>query len=103
MHVLDSLRWFEGKTQRRSIGISVIEGNWARFPDLQGTWTAVLANQAVYLLSESGQDDAWHERANLQRIMRLLCRPEVQLSDDQRDSLMDAIDRAQPEGSTRNL
>jgi hypothetical protein len=91
VHVLDSLRWFEGKTQKRSIGIGVVEGNWLRFPDLQGTWTAILTNQAVYLLSESDQKDASHERANLHRIMRLLCKPGVQFSEDQRDSLIEAL------------
>jgi hypothetical protein len=90
-HVLDSLHWFEGKTQPRSIGIGVVEGNWPRFPELQGTWTAILTNQAVYLLSVSGQKDASHERANLHRIMRLLCKPEVQFSEDQRDSLIEAL------------
>ena len=90
-HVLDSLRWFEGKTQRRSIGIGVVEGNWSRFPELQGTWTSVLTNQAVYLLSESNEADAQHEVANLHRIMGLLSRVEVDFSQVQRESLVAAL------------
>ncbi len=90
-HVLDSLRWFEGKTQRRSIGIGIVEGNWSRFPEIQSTWTAVLTNQAVYLLCESGQDDAQHEISNLHRIMALLSAPEVRFSQMQRESLNAAL------------
>ena len=92
-HALDSLRWFEGKTQRRSIGIGIVEGNWVRFPELQCTWTAVLANQAVYLLSESGEDDAQHEVANLHRIMGLLSRAEVRFSQVQCESLSAALQK----------
>ena len=92
-HVLESLRWFEGKTQRRSIGISVVEGNWSRFPELQSTWIAVLANQAVYLLAKSSEDDAQHEVANLYRIMGLLSRVEVAFSQVQRESLSAALQK----------
>lgn len=90
-HVFDSLKWFEGKTQKRSIGIAVIEGNWDKFPDVQRTWLAVLTNQAVYLLVESGQQDAAHERANLQRIMDLLIRGITALSAEQNSSIRNAI------------
>ena len=92
-HVLDSLKWFEGKTQKRSIGIAVVEGNWDNFAELRLTWLAVLTNQAVYLLAESGQDDAAHERSNLNRIMTLLSQPESNVSLDQRKSLVDAIEK----------
>jgi hypothetical protein len=97
-HVLDSLHWFEGKTQRRSIGISIVEGNWQRFPELWSTWTAVLANQAVYLLSESDQQKEAHERANLQRIMRLLLSTDVKLTPDQRNSLLAALEQNEAGG-----
>jgi len=90
-HVFDSLKWFEGKTQKRSIGIAVIEGNWDKFPDLQPTWLAILTNQAVYLLAESGQANAAHEQANLQRIIDLLIRTTNALSSPQKGSIRDAI------------
>ena len=91
-YVLDSLRWFEGKTQKRSIGIAVIEGNWDRFADLHETWLAVLTNQAVYLLASSEQEDAAHERSNLNRIIALISRGGATISIDQRTSLAEAIE-----------
>jgi hypothetical protein len=90
-HVFDSLRWFEGKTQKRSIGIAIIEGNWDQFPDLQPTWLAILTNQAVYLLAESGQANAAHEQANLQRILDLLISATTSLSSAQKSSIREAI------------
>src|SRR5262245_22042952 len=46
-----SLRWFEEGTQRRSIGISVVEASWDLFPEFRTVWLGVLTNQAVYLLA----------------------------------------------------
>jgi len=92
-HILDSLKWFEGKTQKRSIGIAVIEGNWNRFADVRLTWLAVLTNQAVYLLAKAGQDDAAHERSNLTRIMALISRTDASVSPEQRASLVEALDK----------
>ena len=71
-HLYNSLHWFEGNTQKRSLGIAVIEANWKSAKSLHRTWTAVLTNQAIYLLSQSGEGDATHEIANLKRIMNLL-------------------------------
>lgn len=71
-HLYNSLHWFEGDTQKRSLGIAVIEANWNSAKSLHRTWTAVLTNQALYLLGQSGQKDATHEIANLKRIMNLL-------------------------------
>jgi hypothetical protein len=71
-HLYQALHWFEGKTQSRSIGIAVIEANWDQTKTLHKTWIAILTNQAVYLLLESGQDKAAHEIVNLKRIMNLL-------------------------------
>jgi hypothetical protein len=91
-HVFDSLKWFEGRSQKRSIGIAVIEGNWSTFDDMRPTWLAILTNQAVYLLAESDSKDASHERANLDRITRLLvCHPAT-LSADQNSSIGHAIE-----------
>jgi len=92
-HVLDSLKWFEGKSQKRSIGIAVVEGNWARFPDLHSTWAAVLVNQAVYLLAESGQDDAKHEIDNFYRIQTLLNQPDANMTSLQKQAIAAAITR----------
>lgn len=68
----NSLQWFEGDTQKRSIGIAMIEANWNEETDFQKIWIPVLINQAIYLLLQSGQNKAPHEIANLKRIMALL-------------------------------
>lgn len=90
-HVFDSLKWFEGHTQKRNIGIAVIEANWNKFEEMQPTWRAILTNQAVYLLAESGQSDASHELANLERIMTLLIRTIDRLSNEQKEDIKQAI------------
>ena len=92
-HFLDSLKWFEGKTQKRSIGTAVVEGNWDRFSDLRPMWIPILTNQAGYLLAESGQEDAFHELENLNRIMRLLLAAPHSLTRDQKEGIRAAIDR----------
>jgi len=75
--VLKSLEYFTGKTQRRSVGIAIVEGAWGQAPDLHKVFVPLLVNQAVYLLDESGQTDSSHETDNLNRIMALLTRDEV--------------------------
>jgi hypothetical protein len=102
-HVLDSLKWFEGKTQKRSIGIAVVEGNWDRFPDLRAMWVPILTNQAEYLLAESGQDDAIHERENLIRIMRLLLAARTTLTPDQKAGIRDAMGKNSNGAGLRGL
>jgi hypothetical protein len=66
-----ALSWFEGKTQRRSIGVAVVEGLWQELPHYRKTLIPLLANQAIYLLAESDSATA-HERNNLERIMQLV-------------------------------
>jgi hypothetical protein len=79
--LFDALSWFEGGTQKRSIGIAVVEGYWSKLPAYRGTLIPLLANQAIYLLSESdtGTD---HERNNLERMMRLILRETTSLRAD---------------------
>jgi hypothetical protein len=91
-HVLDSLKWFEGRTQKRSIGIAVIEGNWSLFTALQPTWIAILVNQAVYLLAQSREtEDAALEQQNLKRIMDLLLLARTKVAEAQKKGLSDAL------------
>ena len=75
--VVKSLEYFTGKTQRRSVGIAIVEGAWEEAPDLHRVFVPLLVNQAVYLLNESGQTHSTHETDNLKRIMALLTRDEV--------------------------
>ena len=70
--VLRSLDFFTGKTQRRNVGVSVVEGAWDSAPRLRQIFVPLLVNQAVYLLEGSDQRDAAHEKENLRRIMDLL-------------------------------
>ncbi|MGA7460500.1 MAG: hypothetical protein WBW69_09750 [Candidatus Korobacteraceae bacterium] len=72
--VVQSLKWFEGGSQPRSIGIAYIESRyrdsgWSQYRPM---WGSLLVNQAIYLLTESGQGAALHEQDNLKRIVNLL-------------------------------
>lgn len=66
-----ALAWFEGKTQKRSIGIAVTEAFWDDSPSSRTTLIPLLGNQAIYLLAVSDEATA-HEVNNLERIMRLI-------------------------------
>jgi hypothetical protein len=85
--LLAALEWFSGKTQRRAIGLAIVEANWDAWKDLQPTWVAVLVKQAVYLLTTSKSAESRHERANLDRIVRLLKDAGSQLDPNQRLAL----------------
>jgi hypothetical protein len=71
-NLMAAFQYFDKGSQRRSIGISIIEANRGMMPEQLPMFIPVLVNQAVYLLTESGQVDAEHELRNLQRIMGLL-------------------------------
>ncbi|MDB4949622.1 MAG: hypothetical protein JWM27_2271 [Gemmatimonadetes bacterium] len=99
-HLYDALKWFEGETQKRSIGLSVIEGNWKN-KALHPTWRGVLVNQAVFLLASS-KTDTEHERQNLHRIRALLAR--LKLDEFDRGALFAALTkRAQFGGGVPNV
>ena len=70
----ESLKWFEGGIQRRSIGIAVVNTSWSAFLEFRPLWTEVFASQAVYLLTASDEGTKPHEHDNLRRIMELLVR-----------------------------
>ena len=71
-YLFQAFRYFEGGTQKRNIGISVIEGLWQVAPHMKGMFIPLLVNQAIYLLTGSEQLEALNERDNLRRIMELL-------------------------------
>jgi hypothetical protein len=92
-HVFESLDYFSGRTQRRSIGLAVIQANWDKMPHLHSTWVSVLVTQAVYLLSEQDRKDtSEHEVTNLNNILRILQRQDVSLWDDQVRELKRALE-----------
>lgn len=71
-HIIRALDYFTGHTQRRNVGIAIVEGYWHARPDLRGILIPLLANQAVYLLEGSKQREAIHEADNCRRIVELL-------------------------------
>jgi len=99
LYLVEALRYFEGRTQKRSIGIAFIEAYWDEVTRLQKTWTAVLANQAIYILSKLSTDHKLevHELDNLNRIFELLDRAELQ--DPQRRRIGDVMKRLSEEES----
>jgi hypothetical protein len=93
-----TLAYFEGKSQRRSIGISLVEGIWVRRKRYMDIIVPVLVNQAVYLLLSSGSVDAAHEERNLIRLLRLLerCIPSCSDATHHQSEILDAILRKDP-------
>jgi len=103
--LLESLRWFEGHTQKRSIGIALVESKWDHHVEFRGRWASILVNQAIYLLTRKNDRDAIHERANLYRIMNLLIEkvdPNGQIPDFQRELLCETLN-AYDSNSDRGL
>ncbi|MDR7255111.1 hypothetical protein J2X46_004113 [Nocardioides sp. BE266] len=97
--VLKSLEYFTGGTQRRSVGVAVVEGAWNNAPNLRPIFVSLLASQAIYLLDESKQEDAAHEQQNLSQIMDLLVRFERagELSHSNQVGLASALHRKVPD------
>jgi hypothetical protein len=68
----ESLAYFTGGTQKRSVGIAFLEGKFRDDPRFQDIWIPVIANQFVYLLLQTKSDHEAHEIRNLVRMYRLL-------------------------------
>jgi hypothetical protein len=66
-----TLGYFDGGSQRRSIGISLLEGIWIRRPISFPVIVPLISNQIVYLLHSTDSHDAHNER-NLVRLVMLL-------------------------------
>lgn len=100
-----TLAYFEGKTQRRSIGISLVEGIWAPRKRYMDIIVPVLVNQAVYLLLSSSSVNAVHEERNLLRLFGLLerCIPDCSNPTNHRNEILDAILRRDPELEERGI
>jgi hypothetical protein len=63
-----TLDYFVGGSQRRSIGIALIEGLWINKPRHHDVLVPLIANQIVYLLLSTESLDAHNER-NLVRLI----------------------------------
>ena len=66
-----TLDYFVGGSQRRSIGIALIEGLWVNKPRHHDVIVPLVANQIVYLLLSTESIDAHNER-NLVRLIFIL-------------------------------
>ena len=69
---LTSLEHLGGGSQERILGISALEFFWHDYKNERKLIIPILVGAAIYLLTESKQYDAEHERYNLKRIMHLL-------------------------------
>jgi hypothetical protein len=65
-----TLDYFGGGSQRRSIGIALIEGLWTNNPKHHDVIVPLVANQIVYLLLSTESLDAHNER-NLVRLITI--------------------------------
>src|SRR5258708_5141214 len=70
--LLKTVEYFTGGSQKRSVGISLIEGLIKEKRTYHEIVAPLLANQFVYLLLSSDSDSAIHEERNLVRIFFLL-------------------------------
>ena len=70
--LLKSVDYFTGGTQKRSIGISMVEGMIKTNKEYYPVIVPLLANQFVYLLLQSDTASPIHEERNLVRIYLLL-------------------------------
>ena len=90
-HLFNSLEFFSGKTQRRSIGIAVVSANWDQFDHLRPTWVSILVSQAIYLLTESKSHDKTHELQNVKDIIGILLKSNAQINVGDKSDLIAAI------------
>jgi hypothetical protein len=65
-----TLDYFDGGSQKRSIGISLLEGVWANNPRYHAVLVPLVANQIVYLMLSTESHDAHNER-NLVRLFAI--------------------------------
>ncbi len=70
--LLRTVEFFTGGSQKRSVGISLIEGLIKKKKSYHEIVAPLLANQFVYLLLSSDSKSAIHEQRNLVRIFFLL-------------------------------
>jgi hypothetical protein len=89
-----TLDYFDGGSQRRSIGIALIEGLWVKNTRYHNVIVPLVANQIVYLLLSTESRDAHNERNLVRLIMILKSIPELRKSYHERYyDVCDAIER----------
>lgn len=100
-----TLGYFDGKTQRRSIGISLVEGLWAPKMKKMDILVPVLLNQTIYLLLSSNSVDSIHEERNLIRLLILLkrCVPHTSNPSEYYPEIHEALLRKDPEENGKGI
>ena len=95
---LAGLQYLEGGSQKRNLGIAALELSWSSRRH-RPVIARLLVGVALYLLSESKQQDAAHEIENLRTIMKLLtsAKGRACLGADQRTTLAEVLRRRQGE------
>lgn len=68
----ETLQYFTGGTQKRSVGIALIEGVWNLHPEQMKVLIPVVSNQIVYLLLTTDSKNEAHEERNLVRLVSLM-------------------------------
>jgi|GEM_PF-5205744 len=89
----ESLKWFQGGTQNRSIGIAVVRTSWEMYPTFRNLWIEVLANQVIYLLAAQEQKPREHEQENLRRMMDILVHQKSLLDTNTHKALCETMER----------
>lgn len=99
-----ALDFLGGGSQKRNLGIAAIELYWSNKRH-RPVSVSLLIGSALYLLSESKQEDAAHELHNLDRIMTHLLRRESRDATSRRqyERLLVAIKAARKPGRTTGL
>ncbi len=90
-----TLEYFTGRTQRRNIGIALIEGVWRHKNEYLPILVPVIANQIVYLLITTESKDMAHEERNLVRLYNIFVGiPHLRTQYNHHlNDVLDAIDR----------
>ena len=70
--LLTAFSYFTGGSQKRSIGISIIEGLWTKKEKYSEFLVPLLSNQIVYVLLHSKQGNSRHEFHNYLRMIGLI-------------------------------
>jgi hypothetical protein len=89
-----TLEYFDGGSQRRSVGIALIEGIWIKKPRYLSIIVPLVANQIVYLLLSTDSHDAHNERNLVRLFMVFKSIPDVRSRySDRCHDVVDAIVR----------
>ncbi len=89
----ETLQYFTGGTQKRSVGIALVEGVWRYKPQYLNILVPVISNQIVYLLLVTDSKDEVHEERNLIRLLNIFSDiPSLRIKHDHyRYEVLDAI------------